>query len=102
VSRRTPASRAADLAIRAAELLGEDLQRRRDEYDAAVKKWNTWLEVEGHDGSEDDAPDEPSDHPPLPDRHMLYSIQVAAAAARPQFQPGRPRSKPPQPRKRKP
>lgn len=91
---RSLQKRAATLALRAAEMLLDNLDAERETYDAQVEEWNAWLAIDGHDGSEDDAPEEPSDSPPLPDRHTLYACQVAAAAARQEREPGRPKSKP--------
>lgn len=97
-------NRAANLAISAAEMLIDDLDTRREQYQAQVEAWNAWLEIDDHDGTEDDAPEEPKDTPPLPDRHTLYACQVAAAAAR-NHAPGRPKERkrsPVQRRSRKP
>jgi hypothetical protein len=98
---RSLQSRAAALALKQAQILSDDLDRRREEWETQVDAWNDWMDEEGHDGTEEDAPDEPEETPPLPDRQLLYAIQVAAGAARQQNPPGRPKAahrKPPQPR----
>jgi hypothetical protein len=89
---RSLAQRAAALALEAAQQLVDDLEQRRESYQAEVDEWNAWLATDGHDGSEDDAPAEPPDHPPLPDRQLLYALQVASGASR-NRDAGRPRRK---------